>query len=88
MLQHAWVSYVALAIFWLIPRGEGEREPFVASAAGAVVFSTLVTHAVFFGAGRYSLVVVPLVCGAAALALERRPRAPVAEPAPEGSPLS
>jgi 4-amino-4-deoxy-L-arabinose transferase-like glycosyltransferase len=82
VLEHAWVSYVVLAALSLIPRGGGEREPFVASAAGAVVLATLVTHAVFFGAGRYSLVVVPLVCGAAALALERRGR--VTESAPEG----
>ncbi|MCK6589986.1 MAG: glycosyltransferase family 39 protein [Polyangiaceae bacterium] len=69
---HAWVSYSVLALLSLIPRGGGEREPFVASAAGAVVIATLITHAIFFGAGRYALVVFPLLCGAAALAFERR----------------
>lgn len=86
VLVHAWVSYLVVAVLLLIPRGGDDREPFVASAAGAVVLATLVTHAVFFGAGRYALVVFPLLCGAAALALERRARAPVAESAPAGSP--
>ena len=85
VMVHAWVSYLVLAVLSLIPRGGGDREPFVASAAGAVVLATLVTHAVFFGAGRYSLVVVPLLCGAAALAVGRRGRAPVVASAPEGS---
>jgi hypothetical protein len=77
VLRPAWVSYLALAALSLIPRGSGEREPFVASAASAVLVATLVTHAVFFGAGRYSLIVFPLLCGAAALALERRDQAPI-----------
>jgi len=83
VLVHAWVSYGVLAVLLLVPRGEGEREPFVGSAAGVVVLATLVTHAVFFGAGRYSMVVFPLVCGAAALALERRAAVPVVGAAPE-----
>jgi len=83
VLAHAWVSYGVLAALFLISRGAGDREPFVASAAGSAVLATLVTHAVFFGAGRYSLVVIPLLCGAAALALEKRR---VAESAAGGSP--
>lgn len=71
---HAWVSYAAFSLLVLLsiadsPRGvEGApREPFVASAAAAVVGATMITHAVFFGAGRYALMVFPLLCGAAAL---------------------
>lgn len=72
VLVQGWVSFVALAALSLVPRGDGEREPFVASATCSVLVATLVTHAVFFGAGRYSLIVFPLLCGAAALGLERR----------------
>jgi len=38
-----------------------ERAPVVVSATAAVILATAATHAVFFGAGRYGLVVVPFV---------------------------
>jgi 4-amino-4-deoxy-L-arabinose transferase-like glycosyltransferase len=79
LLVHAWVSYLALALLSLVPLGNGRREPFVASAAAAVIGATILTHAVFFGAGRYALIVFPLLCGAAGLgvaaAVEGRKRA-------------
>jgi hypothetical protein len=79
LLVHAWVSYLALALLSLVPLGDGRREPFVASAAAAVIGATILTHVVFFGAGRYALMVFPLLCGAASLgvagAYERGKRA-------------
>jgi hypothetical protein len=63
---HAWIGYVALAatIVALGPRGWW-RAPFTHPWVGAVVGSSVLVHAVFFGAGRYGLVVVPFVAAAA-----------------------
>jgi hypothetical protein len=47
------------------------RGPLLVSAAVAVVLATAAIHAVFFGAGRYSMVAFPLLSGAAALSLRR-----------------
>ncbi len=47
------------------------RAPLVVPAAAAVIVVTAATHAVFFGSGRYGLVVVPFVT---ALAFVRAPR--------------
>jgi 4-amino-4-deoxy-L-arabinose transferase-like glycosyltransferase len=85
---HAAWSFVALACLLLLAFGSPFRrgEPLGALArsrtsalfAGsfAVLVTTLLVHAVFFGAGRYSLVVLPFVTalGAAALTLARRAR--------------
>jgi hypothetical protein len=62
----------ALAIALLGPRALG-RLPVLVGATGAVIVATAVTHAVFFGAGRYGLIVVPFVT---ALAFVRTDRAP------------
>ncbi len=40
--------------------------------AAGVVAATMATHAVFFGLGRYAMVVFPLVTALGALALEKR----------------
>ncbi len=55
---HAWPAYVALvgAIAAI-----GPRAPRLFAWTAIVVAATIATHAVFFGAGRYGLVVVPLV---------------------------
>ena len=50
--------------------GEGAILP---AAAAAVILSLAGTHAVFFGAGRYSLVAFPFVTAVAALAIARLP---------------
>jgi hypothetical protein len=42
----------------------------LASGTIAVLAATMVTHAAFFGAGRYSLVVFPLVAALAAARFE------------------
>jgi hypothetical protein len=43
----------------------------LASSAALVLAATMATHAAFFGAGRYSLVVFPLLTALAPLALQR-----------------
>ncbi len=48
-----------------------ERAPLVVPLTAAVVLATALTHAVFFGAGRYGIIVVPFVT---ALAFVRAPR--------------
>jgi 4-amino-4-deoxy-L-arabinose transferase-like glycosyltransferase len=73
---HAWPAYVALVV--LLGLGGWRRltaEP-VRAAAGGVLGATLVTHAVFFGAGRYALVAYPWVAalGARAVNFWRLPR--------------
>jgi hypothetical protein len=50
-----------------------ERAPLVVPLTAAVILATAATHAVFFGAGRYGIVVVPFV---AALAFVRSPPEP------------
>lgn len=74
LAEHAWVAY-ALAPVLALPRAReiGRAPPFEPSAL-LVLVATVVTHAVFFGAGRYSLTIFPLVCGLAAPVLAR-PRA-------------
>jgi hypothetical protein len=67
--EHGWVGY-ALAPLIALPRArELAGAPAFELGALAVLAATLATHAVFFGAGRYSLVVFPLVCALAAPAL-------------------
>ncbi|MBX3188711.1 MAG: glycosyltransferase family 39 protein [Labilithrix sp.] len=57
---------IAIAILGLRPI---ERAPILVPAASFVILATAATHAVFFGSGRYGLVVVPFVT---ALAFLRR----------------
>ena len=67
----AWLSYVGLTLAAaLAGRGLAQR-PALALGASAVG-TALLTHAVFFGAGRYSLVVFPLVAAMAGTALAGR----------------
>ncbi len=66
---HAWVSYVLLVV---IVAGRGRtlfRDPVLPVTAVVVVAMTALTHAVFFGAGRYGMVTFPLLAGVAAMAL-------------------
>lgn len=59
---HAWPAYLALAVMAFVrgPRGWA-RAPLGLSAGAAVIALTAAVHAVFFGAGRYGLVVAPFV---------------------------
>lgn len=56
------VAYLALAIaIALLGRRCLEGGPLVVPATAIVILATAATHAVFFGAGRYGLVVLPFV---------------------------
>ncbi|MFT3764952.1 MAG: hypothetical protein QM820_05455 [Minicystis sp.] len=68
---HAWVAYLALTVAALLRGRALFRGPVLASATIAVLSATAVTHAVFFGAGRYSLVVFPLLTALAPFAFAR-----------------
>ena len=83
---HVWIGYLLLPLVLLTaPHGEklaarpfGEEagsRPTLISTTAAVILSLCVTHAVFFGAGRYSLVAFPFVTAVAALAFGGRRRA-------------
>jgi hypothetical protein len=54
---------LAAALGW---RGRGRPAAVPLAAAGAVILATAATHAVFFGAGRYGLLVIPAICTIAA----------------------
>ena len=60
----AWPAYAVLAILCFV-RERGERRSMLRACAGIVVAATMATHAAFFGAGRYGLLVVPFVTLAA-----------------------
>jgi len=64
----AWVAYLSLLVV-----GVMRRDRSVAALAGlSVLATTALVHVVFFGAGRYALVVVPLMCGMACLPWNKR----------------
>jgi 4-amino-4-deoxy-L-arabinose transferase-like glycosyltransferase len=69
--QHPWLAYQALLAAALLRGRSLWTGPVLPSSAVAVLAATTATHAVFFGAGRYALVVFPLVTALGALALER-----------------
>ncbi len=59
---HAWPAYLALVAAVAVAGPTSWRQaPAVVPAGAALVALTAVVHAVFFGAGRYGLVVVPFV---------------------------
>jgi 4-amino-4-deoxy-L-arabinose transferase-like glycosyltransferase len=59
---HGWLGYVAVAgCVAMLGRRAWVEAPLVLPWTAAAVAATAVVHAVFFGAGRYGLVVVPLV---------------------------
>jgi 4-amino-4-deoxy-L-arabinose transferase-like glycosyltransferase len=62
ILLHAWVAYLAMALAVLLRGIDANlKGPLVAPWTAVVVVITGVTHVVFFGAGRYGLVVLPFV---------------------------
>jgi len=71
---HGWLGYLALVVVVasMGPR-EWRRVPLVLPAGAALVLLTMLVHAVFFGAGRYGLVVVPLVAAMACVSVAREP---------------
>jgi 4-amino-4-deoxy-L-arabinose transferase-like glycosyltransferase len=86
VLLHAWVAYLALAVV-LGLRGvrDSLEGPMLAPWTAALIVATAATHAVFFGAGRYGLVVLPFVAALAAslgdaTELPREPSMPTVAP--------
>jgi hypothetical protein len=68
MVRSAWVAHPGLVVAaGLLGRRLAARPP-LAVAAGTVLVTAL-THAVFFGAGRYSLVCFPALAALAGTAL-------------------
>jgi hypothetical protein len=67
----AWVGYVGLVLLGLLSGGALLGRP-AAVAALATIATTALSHAVFFGAGRYSLVCYAVVAAVSGTVLARR----------------
>ncbi len=82
--EHGWVAYALAPLFALTRAREIGRAPAFEGASLLVLAATVATHAVFFGAGRYSLVVFPLVCALAGpvIAAPRRALRALLRPGP------
>jgi hypothetical protein len=79
VMVHGWVAYVALVAAVALLGGRGlARAPLLVPATAAAVAATVVVHAAFFGAGRYGLVVVPLVAALAFAGVRVTPSPPAA----------
>ncbi|HEX8790468.1 MAG TPA: glycosyltransferase family 39 protein [Polyangiaceae bacterium] len=61
-MRHGWPAYLALvAVAALLGRRAWTRGPLAVPFGACVIALTALVHAVFFGAGRYGLAVVPFV---------------------------
>jgi len=85
LVRHAWPAYAGLAALLVLgERAKSSAQP-LRVVTGSVLAATLVTHAVFFGAGRYALLAYPWVAAmASALLIEAQrssTRGHVPEPA-------
>jgi hypothetical protein len=69
---HAWIAYAALAVAALLRGRSLWTGPVLCGGAIVTLLATLATHAVFFGAGRYSMLVFPLLTALAPLAWPSR----------------
>jgi hypothetical protein len=65
---HGWIGYVALAACAALRGRRLATGPVIVPLTALAVLSTAAVHAVFFGAGRYGLAVVPFVTGLAFIA--------------------
>jgi 4-amino-4-deoxy-L-arabinose transferase-like glycosyltransferase len=62
----AWIGYLAIVVcVALLGWRAIARMPLVVPACAAVIVATLLVHSVFFGSGRYGLVVTPFVAALA-----------------------
>lgn len=81
------IGYLACAAALALLGGrELEQAPVLVPATLAVVVATAATHAVFFGSGRYGLVVVPFVTALAFARPARCAEAPAASHSPSSTP--
>ncbi len=77
---HAWIGYLALLALGA-SRGRALLEgPVLPAAALATLAATALTHATFFGSGRYALAAFPLLTALSALSLARPGPPPAARP--------
>jgi hypothetical protein len=60
---HAYLGYLGVAATALLLGRRLLCVPVLVSSTAITILATALTHAVFFGAGRYGLVVLPLVAG-------------------------
>jgi hypothetical protein len=82
----AAVAYLACAVAILVLGWRAlARAPLVVPATAAMILATALTHAVFFGSGRYGLVVVPFVTALAFLRAGRIDSLTDASYVPQGS---
>ena len=58
---HAWPAVVGLLVLLLLFGRKLDRMPVAISGTAAALAVTVASHAVFFGAGRYAMVVFPLL---------------------------
>jgi hypothetical protein len=69
--RHGWLAYLALLVTPLLRRpGLFKAHP-IYGATWATLVCVAVVHAVFFGAGRYQMLVLPMICALAAVGLGR-----------------
>jgi len=64
-VKSATLGYLSLAVVLLLWRKDGaggsRERPVIVGASASAILLTAATHAVFFGAGRYAMVVFPFV---------------------------
>jgi hypothetical protein len=73
---HAWPAYVGLAAMLGLGGLRRLDERPLEAVTAAVVVATIVTHAAFFGAGRYALLVYPWVAALVAALASGSPELP------------
>ena len=66
--EHAYVAILALLLGFGALGARLTSGPFLNGATFAALLATSITHAVFFGAGRYGMIAFPLVTAMAAMA--------------------
>ena len=72
LVRNAWPATVLLPAVLLLVARVRTKSWFLLAATALVIAVTAVTHAVFFGAARYGMVVFPLIATVAPLAFDRR----------------
>jgi hypothetical protein len=70
-LHQGWIAYLGLAVVAALFGRALEKLPVLVGATLAMVVSTAAIHAVFFGSGRYSMVLFPFVTALACGLLTR-----------------
>ncbi|MCS6899172.1 MAG: hypothetical protein NZX77_05300, partial [Polyangiaceae bacterium] len=70
LTRSGWMAYVVLTVLAAVRWGR-DRRCFPAGALVGVLGTTLLVHGVFFGAGRYGLVVSPLIAACAGALLTK-----------------